>query len=478
MIQKSTPGKWIKFLSLIGMASFLFGQSAWNTGNLSFDYQTYTTPAESLNLSGDLLSDEVPHEGVGGFELSVGDTNLVTLLAYDLNVTDGDTLADIFVIFMSDTLPLEEGSYSVNPSPDALKMFVWLSELDPESLAGLIDASFTLDSLAAFNPYLSLSGEFDIIAVDDFHFEMNFFGVMVNINTSIQPRTISNGSFELWNTLPVSVYSHGSLDYNAGEDYGTIIGALNPIADPEGVGAVLSQTGDTLTYNIISYKELSDNVYDVYGVILVGDESHFPLDGSLSVFNISPLSNELPWAVPYMMQDVSVDEILQLLESGELPGLDQFTQLYLPIGVGNAFFDYTPEGNAELDVEGILMTNSSADVITLSTQWYLSNSPIVSIDHQGFDSPTVSNLVGYSYPNPFNSSTLIPIQLASGQVISARLYNVLGQEVHALEFGYLGPGHQQLAIDLLDSNLGGGLYYYSLFSQHGYMGSGSFVYLK
>jgi len=476
MMQKSTPGKLIKFLSLIGMASFLFGQSAWNTGDLSFDYQTFLTPAQSLNLSGDLISDEVPHEGVGGFELSVGDTNLVTLLAYDLYVTDGDTLADIFVIFMSDTLPLEEGSYSVNPSPDALKMFVWLSELDPESLAGLIDASFTLDSLAAFNPYLSLSGEFDIIAADDFHFQMSFSGVMVN--TSIQLRTISNGSFELWNTLPVSVYSNGRLDYNVGDDSGIIIGALNPIIEPEGAGSVQTQNGDTLTYNFISYKELSDNTYDVYGVILVGDESHFPLDGSSNVFNISPLSNALPWAVPYMMQDVSVDEILQLLESGEVPDLNQFTQLYLPIGVGSATFSYTPEGNAELTVGAVLMTNSSADVTTLSTQWYLSNSPIVSINDQAFNSPSLSNLAGYTYPNPFNSSTLIPIQLSSGQVISARLYNVLGQEVHALEFGYFGPGHQQLVIDLRDSNLGGGLYYYSLFSQHGYMGSGSFVYLK
>ena len=476
MMQKSTPGKLIKFISLISMVSFLFGQSAWNTGDLSFDYQTFPTPAQSLNLSGDLISDEVPHEGVGGFEISVGDTNLVTLLAYDLYVTDGDTLADIFVVFMSDTLSLEEGSYSVNPSPDALKMFVWLSELDPESLAGLIDASFTLDSLAAFNPYLSISGEFDIIAVDDFHFEMSFSGVMVN--TSFQLRTITNGSFELWNTLPVSVYSHGRLDYNVGEDGGTIIGALNPITEPEGAGAVQTQSGDTLTYNMISYKEFSDNVYDVYGVVLMGDESHFPLDGSLTEFNVSPINNDLPRAVPYMLQDVSVDEILLLLESGGLPDLNQFSQLYLPIGSGSAVFYFTPEGDAELDVGGILMTNSSADVTTLNTQWYLSNSPIVSIRDQVFDLPISNNLAGYAYPNPFNSNTLIPIQLSSGQVISARLYNVLGQEVHALEFGYLGPGHQQLAIDLRDSNLGGGLYYYSLFSQHRYMGSGSFVYLK
>jgi len=476
MMQNTISGKILKVLSFLILAGQLLGQSAWNTGDLSFDYQTFPTPAQSLNLSGDLISDEVPHAGVGGFELSVGDTNLITLLAYDLYVSDGDTLADIFVILMSDTLPLEAGSYSVNPSPDALKMFVWLSEVDPESLAGLIDASFSLDSLAAFNPYLSVSGEFDIIAMNNFHFEMNFTGVMVN--TSIQLRTITNGRFELWNTLPVSVYSHGRLDYNVGEDYGTVIGALNPIIEPEGAGAVQTQSGDTLTYNFISYQELSDNVYDVYGVILVGDESHFPLDGSITEFNISLLSNELPRAVPYMIQDISLDEIILLLESGNVPDLDQFTQLYLPIGMGSAVFGYTPEGNAELTVGHVLMTNTSADITTLNTQWYLSNSPVVSIDNQSFDSPSSRNLVGYAYPNPFNSSTRIPIQLFTGQDISARFYNLRGQEVYTLEFGYLGPGQQQLAIDLRDSNLGGGLYYYSIFSRESHVGSGSFIYLK
>ena len=137
MMQKKVPELLMKVLLLFAMASFLLGQSAWNTGDMSFSYQSFPTPGQTLDLSGDLISDEVPHEGVGGFELSLGDTHLVTLVAYDLYVSGNDTLADIFVIFMSDSLPLEEGDYDVNPSPEALKMFVWLSEVDPESLAGL-----------------------------------------------------------------------------------------------------------------------------------------------------------------------------------------------------------------------------------------------------------------------------------------------------------------------------------------------------
>ncbi|NQT63090.1 MAG: hypothetical protein HQ556_09060 [Candidatus Marinimicrobia bacterium] len=476
MMQNKVPETLMKTLLFLAMASLLLGQSAWNTGDLSFTYQSFPTPAQTLDLSGDLISDEVPHEGVGGFELALGDTNLVTLVAYDLYVNESDTLADIFVIFMSDTLALEEGEYAVNPSPDALKMFVWLSEVDPESLAGLLDASFTLDSLAAFNPYISVSGDFEILAISPFHFEMNFTGVMVN--TSLQLLTISDGSFNLWNTLPVSAYTQGSVDYTTGSESGTIDGALNPLTDSEGAGAVLTQTGDTLTYNFISYQQLPQNFFNVYGMILIGEESHFPLDGSESLFNISLTDNALPRAVPYMLLDVSLDEILLLLESGDIPDPDEFSQLYLPIGLGSATFAYTSEGNAQLEMDNVPMSNSIGDVTSLSTDWLLTNSLTTSIRDETAFHPMQTNLLGDAYPNPFNSSTMIPIQLTAGDIIGARLYNLRGQEVHKMEFGFLGPGQQQLFIDLGGSNLGGGLYYYALFSQQDQLGSGSFVYLK
>ncbi len=476
MMQPKHPGKSITFLFLLSMTSLLLGQSAWNTGSLNLDYQTFPLPSETLDLSGDLISNEVPHEGIGGFELSMGDTNLITLLAYDLHVTDGDTLADIFVIFMKDTLPMGTGNYMVNPSPDALKLFVWLHEVDAESLTGLINASFTLDSLAAFNPYISVSGEMEIVSSSIFHFEMNFSGVMVN--TSIQLRTISNGHFDLWNTLPVSAYTQGSVDYTVGSESGIINGALNPLTEPEGAGAILTQANDTLTYNFISYIELPDSLYDVYGVILMGDESDFPSNGSESIFNISLTDDVLPKAVPYMMRAVSVDEILLLLESGATPDLDQLSQLYLPVGPGSAAFSYTPEDNAVLAIDNVIMTNSAADITSLGTDWLLTNRlSAVSGDENTFH-PSSNNIAGNAYPNPFNSSTLIPIQLSSGCIISAHIYNLRGQEVQQIELGYRGQGQHQLTFDFRNSNLAGGLYYYTLNSTLSLIGSGSFVYLK
>ena len=452
------------------------GQSVWNTGNLGFIYQSFPSPAESFELSGDLISDEIPHAGVGGFELSLEDTNLVTLVSYDLYVSGSDTLADIFVIFMSDALPLEEGSYTVNLSPDALKIFVWLSEVNPESLAGLIDASFTLEDLASFNPYLSASGEFEIIANNDFHFGMDFSGIMINASSPV--RIVSDGHIELWNTLPISIYTRGSMDYSVGSETGSIIGVLNPLTESEGAGALRTQSGDTLTYNFISYLEQPDNSYDVYGVVLIGNETHFPVDGSESQFNISLTDATLPHALPYMMQDVDLDEIFALLESGELPALDQLDQLYLPIGLGIATFTFTSEGNALLDMDNVLMSNSTADVTTLSTDWLLTNNLPSAIRDDIVLSPNSTRIVGAAFPNPFNSSTMIPIQLTAGATLEARLYNLSGQEVRKIDFGYRGSGHHQLSIDLGLTNLGSGIYYYSLFDQQIQLGSSSFVYLK
>ncbi|MCF7923363.1 MAG: T9SS type A sorting domain-containing protein, partial [Candidatus Marinimicrobia bacterium] len=203
------------------------------------------------------------------------------------------------------------------------------------------------------------------------------------------------------------------------------------------------------------------------------------LDGSNIEFNISPLGNGLPRAVPYMLQDVSVDEIMQILESGELPDIDQINQLYLAVGVGSAIFSHTTEGNAEFDMwENVSMTNSSGDMTTLRTQWLLSNSPITSIQGETDSHPTVNYLSGDAYPNPCNSVTIVPIQLASGTVLSLQLYNILGQEVHKMDAGYLDPGFHSLGINLGDTNLGSGLYYYTLLSRERQVGSGSFVYLK
>ena len=468
-------GKIKSRIILLGLVGLSFGQSAWNTGELSFNYG-FPLPNQTLSLSGDLLPDEIPGQGAGGFVLMEAGNNLLSLVAYELYTTPTDTLADIFVIFMNDSQPIETGNYSVNPAPEALKLFVWLEGVDPESLTGLIDTSFALDSLASLNPYISISGGFTIQDISPLHFQMSFSGTM--LNTSFQILSVGEGAVEMWNTLPLTVYSRGSLEYDEGSQSGNISGDLNPLTDSEGVGAILGSVGDTLSYSFISYRENTAGVYDVYGLTLTGQELDFPLDGSESQFNISLTETTLPSALPYMLKSVSVEEILNLLESGDVPDLDELNLLYLPVGTGSATFNYTSTGDAEVTFQNIIMGNGADETIPLTTTWSLTNRAITSLDNHFESSPPAYQISGDPYPNPFNSNVMLPIHIQQAEQVSISLINLRGQEVYQIEYGFLNQGKHDLELQLGATNLGGGIYFYVLRSTTRLLGNGSFVYLK
>jgi hypothetical protein len=57
-------------------------------------------------------------------------------------------------------------------------------------------------------------------------------------------------------------------------------------------------------------------------------------------------------------------------------------------------------------------------------------------------SPVASNFSLSAYPNPFNPSTSIEIELASPQSVTLSIVNILGQEVARLHDGRLNAGKQ------------------------------------
>jgi hypothetical protein len=83
-------------------------------------------------------------------------------VAYDLHVSDTDTLADIFALIIKDTVAISAGYYVVGFDTDVLKLFVWMEDVDPQLIAALIDTSFTMDSLSVLDPYISLSGQIEL----------------------------------------------------------------------------------------------------------------------------------------------------------------------------------------------------------------------------------------------------------------------------------------------------------------------------
>ena len=72
-----------------------------------------------------------------------------------------------------------------------------------------------------------------------------------------------------------------------------------------------------------------------------------------------------------------------------------------------------------------------------------------------------------NYPNPFNPSTTIVIELTEPSHVSVALHDLLGREVLALPARAMGPGQQAIAIDA--GALPSGLYVYRV-SAHGERG--------
>ena len=65
-----------------------------------------------------------------------------------------------------------------------------------------------------------------------------------------------------------------------------------------------------------------------------------------------------------------------------------------------------------------------------------------------------------NYPNPFNSTTTINYSLPNKNIVTIKLYNVLGKEVATLLKEKKSPGNHK--IELNTNNLSSGIYYYQM----------------
>jgi hypothetical protein len=80
---------------------------------------------------------------------------------------------------------------------------------------------------------------------------------------------------------------------------------------------------------------------------------------------------------------------------------------------------------------------------------------LVSVKSDGTTIPE-SFFVDQNYPNPFNPSTTVRFGLPNRSFVTAKVFNLLGQEVATLFQGHLEPGVH--LVDLNASNLGSGIY--------------------
>lgn len=68
--------------------------------------------------------------------------------------------------------------------------------------------------------------------------------------------------------------------------------------------------------------------------------------------------------------------------------------------------------------------------------------------------------IAQNYPNPFNPSTVIKYQIPKAELVTIRVYDLLGKEVAALVNEQKEPGYYEAVFD--GSNLASGLYFYKI----------------
>jgi len=108
----------------------------------------------------------------------------------------------------------------------------------------------------------------------------------------------------------------------------------------------------------------------------------------------------------------------------------------------------------------------------------LNRSTLTSLNPTTLQQPSQNSMIGSVYPNPFNSSTVIPFELQVGRTLHVTIYNSLGQQVAEKPMGTFGAGQHRYHLDLGDSNLSAGLYHFSLSTATQSLGTSSFIYLK
>ena len=74
-----------------------------------------------------------------------------------------------------------------------------------------------------------------------------------------------------------------------------------------------------------------------------------------------------------------------------------------------------------------------------------------------------SNLA-QNYPNPFSDQTIIPYQLDKAALVQLSIYNILGEKINTLVYGYQKPGSYEVEWNVVENGkrLSNGVYFYRL----------------
>ncbi|MCU0413530.1 MAG: T9SS type A sorting domain-containing protein, partial [Ignavibacteriaceae bacterium] len=94
--------------------------------------------------------------------------------------------------------------------------------------------------------------------------------------------------------------------------------------------------------------------------------------------------------------------------------------------------------------------------------WILKNNTVIT-EVEDFNQPSNYSLE-QNYPNPFNPSTTIEFSIPKSEIVSLKVFNVLGKEVATLINGQVETGKHKIEYDA--TGLNSGVYFYKIESEN------------
>jgi hypothetical protein len=123
----------------------------------------------------------------------------------------------------------------------------------------------------------------------------------------------------------------------------------------------------------------------------------------------------------------------------------------------DTYYELVPEGNF---VNPASMSGGKTAIVIRTTKIYAFSPGDISSVNEDLSNTVSSFSLFQNYPNPFNPSTTIKWQIPEAELVTIKIFNVLGREISTLVNEELPAGVHEFVFDA--GNLSSGVYFYQL----------------